>query len=61
MRQLHFSFFSVITALLLVVPIRTWAGTTGKVTGHIFDAGTNEPLIGANIIIEDTWFGAATS
>ena len=36
------------------------AGTTGKITGIVQDASTEEPLIGANIIIEGTPIGAAT-
>ena len=36
------------------------AGTTGKITGIVRDASTEEPLIGANIIIEGTSIGAAT-
>ena len=37
------------------------AGTTGKITGIISDADTNEPLPGANIILEGTSIGAATN
>ncbi len=36
------------------------AGTTGKIAGRIIDENTNEPLIGANIILEGTNYGAAT-
>lgn len=34
--------------------------TTGKISGRVLDAETGEPLIGANIIIEDTDMGAST-
>jgi len=34
--------------------------TTGKITGTIKDAETNEVLIGANIIVDGTYSGAAT-
>ena len=37
-----------------------FSGTTGKITGKITDNTTNEPLIGANIILEGTILGAAT-
>jgi outer membrane receptor protein involved in Fe transport len=37
------------------------AGTTGKIAGVVTDATTAEPLIGVNIIVEDTQMGAATS
>ncbi len=33
---------------------------TGKIAGQILDAGTKEPIIGANVIIEGTTQGAAT-
>ena len=36
-----------------------FAGQTGKLSGKIIDRDTNEPVIGANIIVEDTFFGAA--
>lgn len=36
-----------------------FAGETGKISGYITDESTGEPLIGANIIIEDTYLGAA--
>ena len=31
-----------------------FAGTTGKIAGKIIDAGSNEPVIGANIILVGT-------
>lgn len=37
------------------------AGTTGKIAGEIKDAQTGEPIIGANVTIEGTTFGAATN
>jgi outer membrane receptor protein involved in Fe transport len=36
------------------------AGTKGKIAGIVIDAQTNEPLVGANIIITDTFLGATT-
>lgn len=36
------------------------AGTTGKLAGRVVDKQSGEPLIGANILIKDTQFGAAT-
>jgi outer membrane receptor protein involved in Fe transport len=48
---------------LIVSLISTFifGGTTGKLSGVIKDADTGEPLVGANIIIEGTSFGAATN
>ena len=34
--------------------------TTGKISGSIIDADTNDPLIAANVIVRDTNLGAAT-
>ncbi|MCW8960243.1 MAG: TonB-dependent receptor [Ignavibacteriaceae bacterium] len=50
--------------LILIIPIGlilpTLAGTTGKISGIVKDAETNEPLPGCNIIIEGTTLGAAS-
>lgn len=47
---------------LLVVSFSTnvFAGETGKISGYIVDKSTGEALIGANIILEGTFLGAAT-
>ena len=47
--------------ILLSVAIQTGliAGTTGKIVGRVIDAETGEPLIGLNVIIENTSLGAA--
>jgi hypothetical protein len=37
-----------------------YAGTTGKINGRVTDKDTGEPLIGANVLIQDTPMGAAT-
>ena len=37
-----------------------YAGTTGKINGRVTDKDTGEPLIGANVLIQDTPLGAAT-
>ena len=36
------------------------AGTTGKIVGYVSDEETGEPLIGVNIVLENTTLGAAT-
>ena len=33
---------------------------TGKITGKVFDASTNEPIIGANVVVEGTSLGGVT-
>ncbi len=50
-----------IISLILLLPFFIYAGTTGKLSGTIKDAQTGEPLVGANVIIEGTNFGAATN
>ena len=52
----------LIPRLLLLIFISNLlvAQTTGKITGTIKDLETNEVLIGANIIVDGTYSGAAT-
>jgi outer membrane receptor protein involved in Fe transport len=52
----------LIPRLLLIIFISNLlvAQTTGKITGTIKEAETNEALIGANVIVEGTYSGAAT-
>ena len=52
----------LIPRLLLIFSISNLlvAQTTGKITGTIKDSETNEVLIGANIIVDGTYSGAAT-
>ena len=50
--------------LLIVISFAStfvYAGTTGKISGFVRDAETNEPLPGCNIIIEGTTLGAASN
>ena len=47
--------------LLLISSHVIYAGTTGKLSGSVKDSQTGEPLVGANIIIVGTEFGAATN
>jgi outer membrane receptor protein involved in Fe transport len=52
---------SVILAMVLLLSLAAWAGTTGKIAGEIKDSQTGELLVGANIQIEGTSMGAATN
>ena len=45
---------------LLLVPSLVLAGTTGKIAGRVIDASTNEPLIGANVVVQQTALGSIT-
>ena len=49
-------FFSI---SLFLFPTLLFAGQTGKISGTILDRDTGEPVIGANVILENTFFGAA--
>lgn len=49
-----------IAVMFMLLPKReVIAGITGKIAGRITDYETGEPLLGANVIIEGTIFGAA--
>ena len=37
-----------------------FAGTTGKIVGKVADAMTGEPMSGCNVMLENTYLGAAT-
>ena len=49
----------IISAALLLIAIFAYADNTGSISGIIVDEVSNEPLIGANIVIADTRFGSA--
>lgn len=48
----------VIISLFMCLSVELFA--QGKIVGHVKDKTTNEPLIGVNIIILNTYLGAAT-
>jgi outer membrane receptor protein involved in Fe transport len=50
-----------IFSIVLLFSFYLFAGTTGKLAGVIKDADNGEPLVGANVLIEGTSFGAATN
>ncbi len=52
-------FTILIVLVIFFVSKNVFAGTTGKIAGKIIDAATNEPVIGANIILVGTTQGAA--
>ncbi len=47
-------------SILLFFSISLFAGTTGKIVGHVSDSRSQEPLIGVNVFLEGTSLGAAT-
>ena len=46
---------------ILILHQTLLGGTTGKLSGVLIDKETGEPLIGCNIIIEDTYFGTSSN
>ncbi len=45
---------------LLIGTFNIYSQNTGKLTGKIIDGADNEPLIGVNIILKGTYYGAAS-
>jgi len=45
---------------LITFTFSSFAGTTGKLAGKVTDSQTGESLIGVNVVLEGTTFGAAT-
>lgn len=45
---------------ILMFPLLIYAGTTGKLSGVISDLTTGDPLIGVNVIVEGTTYGASS-
>ena len=54
------SIFICILLLTLMSVSTVFAGTTGKLMGYVTDETTGEPIFGANIVLEGTYFGAAS-
>ena len=48
-----------VLAVLCVFSL-AFAGQTGKIAGRVTEAGTGNPLIGTNVVVDGTSFGAAT-
>ena len=54
------NFFQTVTIISLLIAGAVTAGTTGKISGKVTDVSTGEPLVGANVMIAGTVFGAST-
>lgn len=59
-KNTNVKFFIFILNFILIFPGEASAGTTGKLSGTVKDASTGEAIIGVNILIDGTTFGAAT-
>lgn len=51
---------NLLIIILLLTSTIAYSQSTGKIVGKVIDANTGEPIVGANIIIEGTNYGAAT-
>jgi len=62
MYSMFIKYFTVYRALflLLLTVGSVHAGITGKLAGRVTIKGTGEPMIGANVLINETYLGAAT-
>ncbi|NQT27491.1 TonB-dependent receptor [candidate division KSB1 bacterium] len=47
--------------ICVLFSINVFSQTTGKISGTVLDAGTGAPLIGANVMLQGTYLGAATA
>jgi outer membrane receptor protein involved in Fe transport len=53
--------YLVIISILISIGVSIGAaGSTGKIAGRVVDSNTNDPIIGANVIIDGTKIGAST-
>ena len=54
--------YKIFSIILFILSINIYPqGQSGKISGTVIDASTNEPLIGANVLLEGTNIGAATN
>lgn len=53
-------FTCITSAVIFLTAFLYGAENTAKITGRVIDQKTGEPLIGANVIVKGTSFGAAT-
>jgi hypothetical protein len=53
-------FLFTIVSYMLLLPMLLLAATTGRISGKVTDLQTGEPLVGANVLVVGTSFGAAT-
>jgi hypothetical protein len=58
-RSLYSKFFLVLLALTVSISAQN-SRVAGKIIGTVSDKATNEPLIGVNVIVAGTFFGAST-
>lgn len=47
--------------ILILFSVIAFAGTTGKIVGKVVDASTGDSMSGCNVMLENTYLGAATN
>lgn len=52
---------AILLAILIIGVADVYAQTTGRISGRVLEEGTNEPLIGVNIILQGMDIGAVTN
>jgi outer membrane receptor protein involved in Fe transport len=60
MKSFYKTKFVLIITIQLILNNLLLAGTTGKISGRVYDTKTNEPLIGINVVLVGTTMGAST-
>lgn len=50
----------IILALVAVLPLTSFAASTGQIKGRITDESTGDPVVGASVLVVGTKFGAFT-
>ncbi len=60
MKSRENKFIAGFLCLLLALAFvnEAWASATGKIVGRVIGKETNEPLVGANVIVTGTTLGA---
>lgn len=57
---MRLKFMTIVSVLVIIVAGSALAGVTGRITGEITDASTNEPIIGVTVSVQGTSSGAIT-
>ena len=57
---MRFNIFKTLFLAFILFLNTSFADVTGKISGKIVDSNSNEPLIGANIIIQELSIGASS-
>ncbi|MGE5498722.1 MAG: TonB-dependent receptor, partial [Syntrophothermus sp.] len=60
MKKINSNIFKLMLIIFMLGARILPAGTTGKISGKVTDASTNEPLVGVTIVVEGKTLGAVT-